>query len=135
LTLREEHRLRVFENRVLRRMFGPKRDEVTGGWRKLHNEELHNLYSSPSIIRMIKSRRMRWIGHVARMGEKRNAYRILAGNPEGKRPLGRPRRTWVDNIKIDLREIGWDGRDWIDLAQDRDRWRALVRAVMNFRVP
>jgi hypothetical protein len=95
--------------------------EVTGGWRKLHNEELHNLYSFPSIIRMIKSRRMRWAGHVARMGEKRNAYRILVGTPEGKRPLGRPRRRWVDNIKIDLREIGWDGGDWIDLAQDRDQ--------------
>jgi hypothetical protein len=88
LTLREEHRLRVFENRVLRRIFGPKRDEVTGGWRQLHNEELHKLYSSPSIIRMIKSRRMRWAGHVARMGAKRNAYRILVGNPEGNRPLG-----------------------------------------------
>jgi hypothetical protein len=97
--------VRVFENRVLR-IFGPKRDEVTGGWRKLHNEELHNLYSSPSIIRMIKSRRMRWSGHVAEMGEKRNAYRILVGNPIGKRPLGRPRRRWVYNIKIDLREIG-----------------------------
>jgi hypothetical protein len=121
--------------RVLRRIFGPKRDEVTGGWRKLHNEELHNLYSSPSIIRMIKSRRMRWAGYVARMGEKRNAYRILVGNPEGKRPLGRPRRRWVDNIKMDLREIAWDGGDWIDLAQDKDQWRALVRAVMNLRVP
>jgi transcription termination factor 2 len=106
----------VFENRVLRRIFGPKRDEVTGGWRKLHNEELHKLYSSPSIIRMIKSRRMRWAGHVARMGEKRNAYRILVEKPEGKRPLGRPRRRWVDNIKMDLREIGWDGMDWIYLA-------------------
>jgi transcription termination factor 2 len=93
---------------------------VTGGWRKLHNDELHNLYSSPSIIRMIKSRRMRWAGHVARMGEKRNAYGILVGEPEGKRPLGRPRRRGMDNIKIDLREIGWDGGDWIDLAQDRD---------------
>jgi hypothetical protein len=93
------------------RIFGPKRDEVTGGWRKLHNEELHNLYASPSIIRMIKSRRMRWIRHVARMGDKRNAYRILVGNPEGKRPLGRPRRRWVDNIKMDLREIEWDGGD------------------------
>jgi hypothetical protein len=90
LTLREEHRLRVFENRVLRRIFGPKREEVTGEWRKLHNEELHNLYSSPNIIRMIKSRRMRWAGQVARMGEKRNAYRILVGKPEGRRPLGRP---------------------------------------------
>jgi hypothetical protein len=116
LTLREEHRLRMFENRVLR-IFGPKRDEGTGGWRKLHNEELHNLYSSPSIIGMIKSRRMRWVGHVARTGEKRNAYRILVGNPEGKRTLGRPRRRWVDNIKMDLSEIGWNGMDWIDLAQ------------------
>jgi hypothetical protein len=94
---------------VLRRIFGPKRDEVTGGWRKLHNEDLHNLYSSPNIIRMIKSRGMRWAGHVARMGEKRNACRILVGRPEGTRPLGRPRRRWVDNIKMDLREIGWIG--------------------------
>jgi hypothetical protein len=101
ILLREEHRLRVFENRVLRRIFGPKRDEVTGGWRELHNEELHNLYSSPSIIRVIKSRRMRWAGIAARMGEKRNAYRILVGKPEGKRPLGKPRRRWVDNIKMD----------------------------------
>jgi hypothetical protein len=115
LTLREEHRLRVFENGVLRRIFGPKRDEVTGGWRKLHNEELHNLYSSRSIIIMIKSRRMRWAGHVARMGEKRNAYRILVGKPEGSRPLGRPRRRRVYNIKLDLREIEWDGMDWTDL--------------------
>jgi hypothetical protein len=99
----------VFENRVLRRIFGLKRDEITGGWRKLHNEELHRLYSTPSIIRMIKSRRMRWAGHVARMGAKRNAYRILVGKPEGKRPLGRPRRRCVDNIKMDFREIGWDG--------------------------
>jgi hypothetical protein len=108
---------------------------VTGGWRKLHNEELHNLYSSPSIIRMNTSRRMRWAGHVARMGAKTNAYRILVRMPEGKRPLGRPRRRWVENIKMDLREIGWDGIDWIDLAQDRDQWRALVNAVMNRRVP
>jgi hypothetical protein len=103
LTLTEEHRLRVFEKRVLRRIFGPKRDEETGSWRKLHNEELHNLYSSPSIIRIIKSRGMRWAGNEAQMGEKRNAYRILAGKPEGKRPLGSPRRTCVDNIKTDLR--------------------------------
>jgi hypothetical protein len=108
---------------------------VTGGWRKLHNEELHNLYSSPIIIRMIKSRKMRWAGHVARMGETRNAYRILVGYPEGKRPLGRPKRRWIHNIKMDLREIGWDGRDWVDLAQDRDQWRALVNAVLNLRVP
>jgi hypothetical protein len=99
----------VFENRVLR--FGPKGDEVTGGWRKLHNEELHNLYSSPSIIRMIKSRRMRWAGHAARMGENRNEYRTVVGMREGKRPLGRPRRRWVDNLKMDLREIGWGGMD------------------------
>jgi hypothetical protein len=97
LTLREEHRLRVFENKVLR-IFGPKRDEVTGGWRKLHNEKLRDLYSSPSIIRIIKSRRMKWAGHVARMGKKRNAYTLLVGKPKGNRPLGRPRRRWVDNI-------------------------------------
>jgi hypothetical protein len=105
LILREEHRLRVFENRVLRRIFGPKRDEVTGGWRKLHNEDLHNLYTSPSIIRMIKSRRMIWAEHVTRMEEKRNECRILVGMPEEKRPLGRPRRRWVDNNKMDPRGI------------------------------
>jgi hypothetical protein len=92
----------VFENRVLVRIFGPKKDEVTGEWRKLHNEELRDLYSSPSIIRLISSRRMRWAGHVALMREKRNAYRLLVGKPEGKRPLGRPRRRWVDNIRMDL---------------------------------
>jgi hypothetical protein len=135
LTLREEHRLRVFENKVLRRIFGPRRDEVTGGWRKLHNEELHDLYSSPSIIRIIKSRRIRWAEHVARMGETRNAYRLLVRKPEGKRPLRRPIRRWVDNIKIDLLEIGWSGVDWICLAQDRNKWRALVNAVMNLLVP
>ncbi|KAJ4426334.1 hypothetical protein ANN_27148 [Periplaneta americana] len=124
LTLREEHRLRVFENKVLRKIFGAKRDEVTGEWRKLHNTELHALYSSPDIIRNLKSRRLRWAGHVARMGEYRNAYRVLVGRPEGKRPLGRPRRRWEDNIKMDLREVGYDDRDWINLAQDRDRWRA-----------
>jgi hypothetical protein len=100
---------------VLRRVFEPRRDEVRGGWKKLHNEELHNLYSSPSIIWVMKSRRMRWAGHVPRMGEKRYAYRMLVGKPEERRPLGRPGRRWVDNIKIDLREIGWDGVDWIDL--------------------
>jgi hypothetical protein len=124
----------VFENRVLR-IFGPKRDEMIAGWRKLHNEELHNLYCSPSIIRIIKSRRMRLAGHVARMGEKRNAYRILVGTPERKRPIGRPRRRWEDNIRMDLREIGWGDMNWIDLAQDRDQWKALVNTVMNLRVP
>jgi hypothetical protein len=121
----------VFEDRVVRKIFGPKRDEETGDWRKLHNEELHNLNSSPSIIRIIKSRRMRWTGHVARMGEKRNAYRLLVGEPEGRRPLGRPRHRWVDNIKMDLSEIGWDRVDWIDMAQNRDQWRALVNTVFN----
>jgi hypothetical protein len=120
LTVREEHKLRVFENRVLR-TFGPKSNGVTGGWRKLYNEELHNLYSSPSIIRIIKLRRMRWVGHVARMREKRNVYRLLVGKPEGRRPLGRPRRRWIDNIKKDLLEIGVSVVDWIGLAQDRYR--------------
>jgi hypothetical protein len=107
LTVGEAHRLRVFENRVLRGIFEPKGDEVTGEWRKLHNEELHNLYSSPNIVRQIKSGRMRWAGHVARMGEGRNVYRVLVGKPEGKRPLGRPRRRWEDGLKMDLGEIGW----------------------------
>jgi hypothetical protein len=109
LTSREEHRLWVFENRVLRRISGPKRDEVTGEWRKLHSGELHNLYSSPDIIRHIKARRMRQVGHVARMGEGRNVYRVLVGKPAGKRPLERPRHRWEDGIKMDLREIGWGG--------------------------
>jgi hypothetical protein len=107
--------------KVLRRIFGPKRDEVVGGWRKLHNEELHKLYCSASIIRMIKSRRISWAGHVARMEEKRNACRFVVGKPEGKRPLETPRHRWEDNIKIDLRDIEWDGTDWIDLAQDKDQ--------------
>jgi hypothetical protein len=101
----------------------------------LHNEELRDLYSSTSIIRIIKSRRMRWAGHVARIGAKRNAYRLLVGKPEGKKPLGRPRRRWVDNIKMDLGEVGWGDVDWIGLAMDRNRWRALVNSVLNFRVP
>jgi hypothetical protein len=134
LILREKHRLRVFENRVLRRISGPKRDEVTGGWRKLHNEKLHGLYSSPSIIRVIKARRMRWAGHVAHMGEVRGAYNILVGKPEGRRPMGRSRRSWEDNINI-LGEIGFGDVDWIHLAQDRDKWRALVNTVMSLRVP
>jgi hypothetical protein len=106
LSVREENGLRVFENRVPRRIFGPKTDEVTGEWRKLHNEERHILYSSPNIIRQIKSRRMRWAVHVARMGEERNVYRVLMGKPEGKRPLGRPRCRWEDGIRIDLKETG-----------------------------
>jgi hypothetical protein len=124
----------MFENRVLRRIFGSKRNEVTGEWRKLHIEELHNLYSSPDIIRQVKSRRMRWAGHVARMGEERKVYNVLVGKPEGKRPLGRPRRRWEDGIRTDLREIGLGGVDWIRLAQDRGPWRAVVSAVMNLRV-
>jgi hypothetical protein len=125
----------VFENRVLRRIFEPKRDEVIRGWRKLHNEELHGLYSSPSIVRVIKARRVRRAGHVARMEEVRGAYNILVGRPEGRRPVGRPRRRWENNIKMDLREIGFGDVDWIHLAQDRDRWRALVNTVMNLLVP
>jgi hypothetical protein len=135
LTLQEEYRLRVFENRVLRRIFGPKRDEVTGGWRKLHIAELHGLYSSPSIVRVIKARRMRWMGHVSRMGEVRGAYNILVASPEGRRPLGRPRHRWEDNIEMDHREIGFGDVDQIHLAQDTDRWRALVNTVMNLRIP
>jgi hypothetical protein len=123
----------VLENRVLRRIFGPMRDEVMGEWRKLHNEELHSLYSSPDIITQVKSRRMRWAGHVARMGEERKVYKIWVGKPEGKRPLGRPRRRWEDGIRMDLRGIGLGDVDWIRLAQDRDRWRAVVSAVMNLR--
>ena len=134
LTLREERRLRVFENRVLRRVFGPKRDEVTGEWRKLHNEELSDL-CLPNIVRVVKSSIMRWAGHVARMGEGRGVHRVLVGKPEGKRPLGRPRRRWEDNIKMGLQEVGGDCEDWMELAQDRDRWRALVSTVMNIRVP
>jgi len=124
----------VFENRVLRRVFGPKRGEVTGEWRKLHKEKLRDLYSLPNIVRVVKSRRMRLAGHVARMGKGRGMYRVLVGKPEGKRTLGRPRRRWEDNINMDLQEVGWGG-DWMELAQDRDRWRALVNTVMNFRVP
>jgi hypothetical protein len=127
--------LRAFEIWVLRRIFGPKRDEVTGGWRKLHNEEHHVSYSSPSIIGVIKARRMRWAGNVACMGEVRGAYNILVGKPEGRRPLGRHRCRWEDIIKMDLREMEFGGVDWIHLAEDRDRWRALVNTVMKLRVP
>jgi hypothetical protein len=101
----------------------------------LHNEELRDLYSSPSIIRIIKSKSIRWAVHVARRGEKRNAYRLLVGKPEGKRPLGRPRHRLVDNIRMDLGEVGWGDVDWIGLAQDRNRWEALVNSVLNLRVP
>jgi hypothetical protein len=117
-------------NRVLRRIYGPKRDEVTGEWRKLHNE-LNNLCSSPNIVQVIKSGRMRWPGHVACMGEGRGVYRVLVGKPEGRRP----RRRWEDNIRMDLQEVGCGCVDWMELAQDRDRWRAFVCAVMNLRVP
>jgi len=127
--------LRVFVNMVLRRIFGPRRNEVTGEWRRLHNEELIDLYSSLNIVRVIKSRRMRWAGHVARKGEERGMYRVLVGKPEGKRPLGRPRRRWVDNIRMDLHGVRCGYMDWIGLAQDRDRWRTFVSAVMNLRVP
>jgi len=120
---------------VLRRIFGSRKDEVTGEWKRLHNEELNDLYSSPNIVRVIKSRRMRWAGHVARTVEERGVYRILLENPEGKRQLGRPRRKWVENIRMDLQEVGCGYNDWIGLAQDRDRWRTLVSAVTNIRFP
>jgi hypothetical protein len=132
--LQEERKLRVFENMVLRRIFGPRRDEVMGKWRRLHNKELNDLHSSPNIVRVIKWRRMRWAGHVAHMGEERGVYKVLVGKPKGKRPLGRPRRRWVDYIRMDLQEVGCGYKDWIGLAQDRDRWRTLVSAVMNFQV-
>ena len=135
LTLREERKLRVSENMVLRRISGPRRDEVTGECRRLHNEELNNLYPSTNIVRVIKSRRMRWAEYVARMGEERGAYRVLVGKPEGRRPVGRPTRRWVDNIRMDLQEVGCGYVDWIGLAQNRDRLRTLVSVVMNFRVP
>jgi hypothetical protein len=128
------HRLRVFEIRVLRRIFGPKRDEVTGEWTKLHNEELHNLYSSPDIIRQIKVKEHEVGRACGTHGTGEKMYKVLVGKPEGKRPVGRPRRRWEDGIRIDLREIGLGGVDWIRLAQDRDRWRAVVSAVMSLRV-
>jgi len=133
--LREERRLRVFENRVLRRIFGPKRDEVTREWRKLHKEELHDLYPSTNIFRVRKWRRIRWAGHLARTRERRGAYRVLVGKPERKRPLGSPRGRWEENSKVDLQEVPCRAMKWIHLAQGRDRWRALVNAVMNLRVP
>jgi hypothetical protein len=125
---------RVFENRVLRKVFGLKREE-DGSWRKLHNDELHSLYSSPNIVKVVKSRTMRWAEHVARMGEGRGVYRVLVGRPEGKRPLVRPRQRWEDNIKMDLRKIGIDGANWLRLDQDRVQWQAFVSTVRNLRVP
>jgi hypothetical protein len=125
----------VFENWVLRRKFGPKRDDVTGGWRKLHNEEVNDVYFSPNIIQAVRSRRMRCTGHMAHAVERRGAYRVLVRRPEGKRPLRRPRRRWKNNIKLYLQEVGWGDMDWMYLAEVRDRWRAIVNAVMNLRVP
>jgi hypothetical protein len=126
LTLREGHRLRMSENRVLRRLFGPKREKVAESWRRLHNEEFHNLYVSPNIIRLIKSRRMGWAGHVAHIGEMTNEYKILIGKSERKRPRGRPRRIWEDNIRKGLMKTRRECVDWIHLTQDRGQWRELV---------
>ena len=132
--MREESKLRAFENMVLGRIFGPRKDEVTGEWRRLHDEELNDLYSSPNIVWVIKSRRMRWAGHVARMGEERGCIGSWWGTG-GKESLERPRRRCVDNIRMDLQEVGCGYMDWIRLAQDRDRRRTLLSAVMNLRVP
>ena len=132
--LREERKLRVFENMVLRRIFEPRRDKVTGEWRRLHNEELNDLYSSPNIVRVIKSRRIRWAGNMARMGEERGC-RVLVGKSEGRNHWGDLGVDGVDNIRMDLQEVGCGYLDWIGLAQDRDRWRTLVSAVLNLRVP
>jgi hypothetical protein len=125
----------MYSHTVLIRIFGPKRDQVTGEWRKLHNKELNNLYSLPNIVRVVKSRRMRLAGHVARMGKERGVHRVLVGKPEGKKPLGRPRRRWEDNIKMDVQDVGGGRGDWMELAQDRERWRALVSTIKNLRVP
>jgi hypothetical protein len=133
--MREECRLGAFETRMMRKVFGPTRGEVAGEWRKLHNEELNDLYCSPNTVRVIKSRIMRWAGNVVCMWERRGVYRVLVGKPEGKRHHGRPRRRWEDNMKMDLQEVVCGGMDWIDLAQDRERWQAVVNAVMNLQVP
>jgi hypothetical protein len=124
----------VLENWVFRRIFWPKRDEIKGEWRKPYNEELNDLYCSPNIVQVIKSR-MRWAGQATHMEKRRNVYRILVGKPKGKRPLERPRHRWEDNIKVDLQELGCGGMNWIELAQDRYRWQALANAVMNLQVP
>jgi len=133
--LREERKLRLFVNIVFRRIFGPRRDEVTWEWMRLHNEELNDLYSAPNIVGVIKSSRMRWAGHVARVGEERKLYRVLVGKPKRRRNLGRPRRRCVDNIMMYIQEMRCWFIDWIALAQDRDSWRTLVSAVMNLQVP
>jgi hypothetical protein len=135
LTFREECRLRVFENRVLRRIFGPRKNDVTGEWGRSHNVEINDLYSSPDIVRVKKSRRMRWVGHVVCVREGRGIYWVLLGKPEGKRPMGRSRHRWEGNIKLDLQEVGCGVMHWIELAQDRDRWWAFVNSVMNLWVP
>ena len=124
----------VFENRVLRRILGPRRDEVTGEWGKLHNEELNDPYSSPNLEQVIKSRSMRWAGHAVHVGERRGTYRVLVEKPEGK-ILGRPRHRWEDNITMDLQDVGCGGMDRIMLVQDMDKWWALVNVVINLRVP
>jgi hypothetical protein len=124
----------VFENRILRRIFGPKTNEVTGEWRKLYNEEFNDLYLSPSIVRVIKLKTMRCLGHIACMAEERGMYMVLVGKPEKMRPLARPRNRWEEDIKIDHKEVGCEGMDWIKLAQDRDRWWALLNVVINFRI-
>ena len=133
--MREKRRLRVFKNGVLRRTREPKRDEVTWEWRRLYDEELHSLYSSPKIIRVIKSRRLRWAGHVAHTGASKGANRVLVGKPEERRSLRKPRSRWADNIKTDLQEVEWESMDRIYLAQDSHRWRAIENAVKNPWVP